>query len=134
VILLDTHVALWARAGERLKPKALRAIIAASLQRGGIGISAISIWETAMLAAKERITVDVDAFVRETFLRQDVLELPVTVGIGLRAGRLLDFHGDPADRILVATALENDITFLTRDERILKFAKKSGGTLRVIEA
>ena len=88
----------------------------------------------AMLVAKGRITVDIDAFVRETFLRQDVLELPVTAGIGLRAARLLDFHGDPADRILVATALENDVTFITRDEKILRFAKKSGGTLRVIEA
>lgn len=87
-----------------------------------------------MLASKGRITVDIDAFIRETFLRQDVLELPVTASIGLRAGRLRDFHGDPADRILVATALENDVTFVTRDEKILKFATKSGGALRVIGA
>ena len=128
MIILDTHVMLWLRVGsDRLGPRARDAIDAAWLA-GGVCVSAISFWEVALLHAKGRIRFpeDVGRW-RDEQLAQGVVEIPVSGAIGVRAARLSDLHGDPADRIIVATALEGH-RLVTADERILAWP---GGLERV---
>lgn len=72
-----------------------------------------------MLKQKGRIwfTEDVASW-RLSQLEQGLIELPLTGLIGIRAAELPDFHADPADRIIVATALEGH-QLVTADSRIL---------------
>lgn len=119
MIVLDTHVMLWLRLGDgRLGPAARREIDR-QWRDGKVGVSAISFWEVAMLKRKKRIVFPEDvAFWRREQLEQGVVELPVDGEIGVRAADLDDFHGDPADRIIVASAFSGR-SLVTGDERIL---------------
>ena len=119
MILLDTHVVLWMRLGDaRLGPNA-RLEIDRAWQSGEVGVSAISFWEIALLKDKGRIRFpeDVSQWRREQ-LEQGVAEVAVNGAIAIRAVGLADFHADPADRLIVATALEGH-RLVTADERIL---------------
>lgn len=93
-------------------------------------MSAISFWEIGMLQAKGRIVYPEDVSVwRREQLSQGLIEIPVDGEIGIRANTLADFHADPADRIIVATALEGH-DLITADERILGWP----GTLSRLDA
>lgn len=119
MILLDTHVLLWLRIGDaRLGPLARREIDQA-WQSGELAVSSISFWEIAMLKSKNRINFPESLELwRRVQLEQGMVEFPVDGRIGLRAAVLDDFHPDPADRLIVATALDGH-RLLTADERIL---------------
>ena len=121
MILLDTHVLVWlAEANQRLGGKARKAIDAA-YRESEVLVSAISFWEVATLARKGRVRLDMELEAwRTDFIEQGVIEVPVTGEIGIKAAGLDPFHGDPADRLLVATALQQALTLVTADERLLK--------------
>lgn len=128
--LADTHALIWLWTGDaHLGPNARRNIDAA-LQDGELAVSAMTFWEVAMLRDKNRLDFpeDVAAWRRE-LLGQGVVEIPVDGEIGIRANELADFHPDPADRIIVATAM-NGHQLVTADRRILDW---SGG-LRCVDA
>ncbi|HKU81276.1 MAG TPA: type II toxin-antitoxin system VapC family toxin [Candidatus Tumulicola sp.] len=134
MILLDTHALVWYRAGARLRKGAMEAI-AGSSKRGQIAVSSISAWEIGMLSARGRLDLGMPVadYMRELFRRSDVHEVPVTVPIAVRAAELSEtFGGDPADQILLATAIELDCPIVTRDRRIVEFAKHSAGTVSAI--
>ena len=119
MILLDTHVLLWHENGDqRLGTKARRAIEGA-LQERTAAVSSISFWEIGMRIQKGRLEflVDLDAWRRE-LLDQGLMEISVDGAIAARAGLLADMHGDPADRLIVATALQGH-QLVTADRRIL---------------
>ena len=120
VILLDTHVLVWLdEASPRLGATTIEQIDSA-FQSGEVTISAISFWEVSMLVKKGRIRLDMDlAIWRSDFLEQGLIEIPVTGEIGIRAAGFENFHGDPADRLIAATALQCSATLLTADERLL---------------
>ncbi len=84
-----------------------------------LAVSAISFWEVAMLTAKGRIQLaeDTGPWRREQ-LEQGLVELPIDGATAIRAGLLTNMHGDPADRLIVATALQGH-RLATADERIL---------------
>ena len=106
-LLLDTHALLWwFSSADLLSARATRATEEAET----LLISPISFWEVAMLVAKDRIELDRPT---GTWLN-DVL--------GDAAGELADFHGDPADRLLVATAHSLDVPLLTKDHKIRAWA------------
>jgi PIN domain nuclease of toxin-antitoxin system len=58
---------------------------------------------------------------RNDFIEQGLIELPVTGEIGIKAAGLEQFHGDPADRLIAATALLHSLTLITADEKLLNF-------------
>jgi len=126
VLLLDTHVWLWLVGGaEPLKRPVLSSVEGAA-RRGRIRVSAISAWEVAMLEAKGRIRLSKDclAWVQEALSAPGTSLVPLTPEIAVESSRLPgEFHGGPADRILVATARLLGATLLTRDERILAYGK-----------
>ena len=121
MILLDTHVLLWLRVGDPKLGRVARLTIDQAWGLGQVGVSAISFWEIEMLKEKSRIRFpeDVELWRREQ-LEQGMNEIPIDGQIGISAASLSDFHADPADRLIVATALEGMI-LLTADSRILNW-------------
>lgn len=120
-ILLDTHVLLWWQAeSERLPPAAREHIDAAGRRL----VSPISCWEIAMLVEKKRIVLDrpTMAWVRDLLAGDDVGLAELTPEIAVLAGELADFHGDPADRLLYATARVLDVALLTKDRLLHNYA------------
>ena len=105
MILLDTHVLVWMVAdSKRLSKSALGAIRAAQ-REGGLGISAISLWELAWLVGRGRIQAygTVEASVR--LLIEGVIVRPITPEIAALAAQFPeDYPRDPADRLIGATA------------------------------
>ena len=121
MILLDTHVLLWIRLGSpRVGPQTRRRVENALPVRE-VAISAVSFWEIAMLVRRGRLAVHLDpAAWRRQLLDEGLVELPVDGELATRAGSLTDLHGDPADRIIVATALSGH-QLMTADRRILEW-------------
>ncbi|MEW6282671.1 MAG: type II toxin-antitoxin system VapC family toxin [Candidatus Eremiobacterota bacterium] len=118
-VLLDTHIWLWFLAGDpRLGPR-LRALI--EDPGTGLWLSPISVWETLLLGQRKRISCPPDpvTWVGRALLALPVQEAPLTIGVVVRS-RLVDLpQEDPADRFLVATALEMGLTLATIDRRLL---------------
>ncbi len=110
MLLLDTHILLFALAGA-LSPKETRA-----LARHPWGISAITLWEVAMLARRGRIEVDLDSPEMALVLRQ-VHVWPLDREVCLRI-KELDFSSDPADEIIAATSLAHNLPLVTRDQKL----------------
>lgn len=128
-MILDTHVAIWVAEDAPFKAGVRRQISAAA-KAGNLFLSAISAWEVATLVRKNRLRIDMatDRYVDGLFALPGVKEVPITFEIASAAGTLPDsFHGDPADRIIVATASLYAVPLATRDQRILRFAKVRGG-------
>lgn len=119
MILLDTHVLLWLRAGDSRLGSRAQDEIDRAWSAGELAVSAISFWEVAMLNAKGRIRLDEDVLTwRRRQLEQGMIEIAVDGETGIRAASLEKFHPDPADRIIVATALAGH-RLTTADSRIL---------------
>jgi len=117
VILLDTHAWIWwaAETPRRLTARARRAIE----DSPSIAVSAISPWEVAMLVAKGRLELDRDVLVwiRQALALPRVTLVPLTPEIAVRSTRLgAGFPGDPADRIIVASARELGASLVTKDQ------------------
>ncbi len=130
MILLDTHVVIWVRTGDdRLGPQT-RGQVEVALEEGNAAVSAITFWEAGMRVQKGRLSLgrSLDAW-REELIEAGVVEIPVNGAIAARAGLLTEMHGDPADRIIVATALGGH-RLITADERILRW----GGDLNRLDA
>lgn len=126
VLLLDTHVWLWlmGREGE-MKPSAIR-VMEEAAHHGLVRVSAISVWEVAMLEVKGRIRLSKDclSWVNDALRAPGIALIPLTPEIAVESSRLPGtFNGDPADRILVATARQRGAILLTRDDKILVYGK-----------
>jgi len=94
---------------------------------GGLTLSPISLWEVGMLSAKGRIAVQPDCmtWVTTALAKTGVRLLPISAQIAVGSSFLPDgFHGDPADRIIVATAIAVSTTLVTRDAQILAYARR----------
>ncbi len=73
-----------------------------------------------MLVAKQRLRISQPlALWRREWLQQGLIELPMTGAIGIDAALLANFHDDPADRWIVATARQIEALLMTADDRIL---------------
>ena len=122
MILLDTQVLIWLRSGSRKLGRQAASFIERAWASGEVAVSAISFWEVAMLHNKGRLTLlkDIGTW-RQTLMQGGLVEIPVDGEIGIRSVNLASFHADPADRIIVATALEGH-QLMTSDGKILKWS------------
>lgn len=117
MILLDTHAWLWWTSS----PGKLSRRARAAIDEGDeLLVSAISCWEVAMLVAKKRLELDRDVLVwlRQALAQPRIDLEPITPEISVRAANLEAFHGDPADRLIVATAIGRGAVVLSKDERV----------------
>jgi PIN domain nuclease of toxin-antitoxin system len=135
LLLLDTHVVLWATFNEApLGRHAAKAINLAS-REDRLAVSAVTPWEIGLLASKKRINLhkDVLEWVREALAKPGVRLAPLEPEIAVGSTHLpFEMHPDPADRILVATARYLGATLVTADQKLLKLSKK--GNFRGLDA
>ena len=116
-LLLDTHIWLWSlSAVDKLAPRVRRALSKSSSE---LWLSPVSTWEVVQLLEKKRITIEghfeawlprAQAGLREALLSHDVAAAAKDISLP---------HGDPADRLLVATARVLNLTLVTADERLI---------------
>jgi PIN domain nuclease of toxin-antitoxin system len=118
VIVVDTHAWIWWVS----KPDKLGRKARSCLERATeIGLSAISVWEAAMLVARGRIRLDrsTGEWIRDALAVDRLRVLPVDAGTALTAATIgAAIHYDPADRLIVATALEAGAPLITKDAAI----------------
>ena len=127
-VILDTHIFIWLLNGDKKLPQPIIDHCTKVSRSNFLLISAISIWEIAMLERRGRI----DFFQPITQWVERALSLPyiriveLQPQISIESCNLPDnFHGDPADRIIVATSRILDIPLITMDNQILKYSKNS---------
>lgn len=136
-LLLDTHVWLWLvfDTPEKFKPDTRKALEQASFS-SPLLVSIISVWEVALLESKKRLRLpmSVNEWVERALDRPDIrlvgLEHARTVIDSCRLPG--DFHPDPADRLLVATARRENAVLVTHDRKILDYG--ATGHVRVLAA
>jgi PIN domain nuclease of toxin-antitoxin system len=127
LLLLDTHCWLWAQLGliQRLSKAALQAIRSAESD-GNLRISVISIWELAMLENRGRVALpmNIRTWVDQALSKPGIAVSPLTPEIMIESVHLPgELHGDPADRMLTATARVLGATLVTKDDRVLRYSK-----------
>lgn len=126
MILADTHAWFWwLRESPRLSPAGRRA-----LNGDEVAIASISLWEIALLAARKRIELSIPleewldiAVTRPGTTILDLSPAVAATGAGFGPG----IHKDPADRIIMATAMRHGLRLVTADERI-----SSSGLVRTV--
>lgn len=122
MILVDTHVLVWQEQGERRIGPHTRRVLERAIQEEALAVSAISFWELGMRVQKGQLDFRLDLTAwRRDLMRQGLVEVPVNGEIAVSASLLRHIHGDPADRIIVATALEGH-TLVTGDRSILDWS------------
>lgn len=121
MILLDTHVLLWLAAEPARLSRSATAAIRRALRSGGIAIASISLWEIATLFARGRLRSrgTIEASVHAILQGTGATLREITPAIAALATQFPpDFSADPADRLIAATARDEGLTLITRDERM----------------
>jgi len=135
-LLLDTHVWLWMEEGADAEVSAACKEVVVEAARGsGLRVSALSVWEIAMLDAMGRIalTRECGAWVSMALAAPGVQLAPLDPAVAIASTRLPGgFRSDPVDQILVATSRVLGWPLVTRDRRILDYARR--GHLRAVDA
>lgn len=121
MIVLDTHVLVfWVSDPKRLSAKT-RLSIRKNLKEKAVYVSAISVWEIAMLVAKGRLvlTMDVETWLDKVESLPGIQFVPIDSTIARKSVMLPGtLHSDPADRIIIATTRQLGATLITSDQKI----------------
>ena len=126
--LLDTHALIWLVEGSKSLGRRSARLADDALARDELAVAAISFWEVAMLAQAERIEIALPPSEwRLRVVRLGIHEAPLSGDVAIAAATLPDFHPDPADRFIVASARALDAGLITADDRILRW---SGSLIR----
>lgn len=120
--ICDTHILLfWADEPRRLSEPA-RAALDLGPESAKLACSDISLWEIAMLYARGRLNnragISSSAYTQDILISMDMTVLPITAEIAELSQSVLFMHGDPADRLIAATALAHRAPLITADEKL----------------
>jgi PIN domain nuclease of toxin-antitoxin system len=121
VILLDTHVVLWAAIERKRLSRAAESALRRARSSDGLAVAAISLWELASLFARSRIEAygTIEASVRQVLETVGAVVKPITQEIAVLATQFPEsYPRDPADRLIGATARAEGIALVTQDRRI----------------
>jgi len=116
VILLDTHAWVWLLTDpDRLGKEARKALRSSRLR----GVAAVSCWEIALLVARDRLRLDRDpvSWMEEALAGEHLELLPLTPAVAAVSAKLVQPR-DPADRLIVGTALCHGADLVTADTKI----------------
>lgn len=121
--ILDTHIWLWWLLGDSRLTDKEAAFLDDLPTENRPCISAISLWELATLVDLGRVELDesLESFLTTAASAKTVRTLPITTEVVVEMNRLpAAFHRDPADRLIVASAIATDRSLATRDRRIME--------------
>ena len=119
-VLLDTNALLWLSFAPDRLGKASRRLIERARGDQTLVVSAISFWETALLVNKGRVELNDSPLAwRRAVLNLGIREVPLDGFVAVEAVSLMPLHSDPADRFILATAIHEDATLITADQRML---------------
>lgn len=125
MIVLDTHALIWWVNGDsQLSEPARAAIEGAQQTEQRVLVSAISAWEIAMLVERGRIALamDLDEWLAAVESLDQVTIVPITPQVAVQSATLPgEFHKDPADRMIVALAREQNAALVTADDKIQRY-------------
>ena len=134
-VLLDTHALVWLMVGDgRLSP-AVAEVVQQAAATNQVYVSAITPWEIAMLVARNRLTFasDIRTWLDQALNQPGITLAPLIPAIAVDSVRLPGtIHGDPADRIIVATARYLRATLVTADAKLLTYGRS--GHVAVLDA
>ena len=135
MILLDTHPLVWFFLGDKKLGAKTCNLIASAIDQREAAVSPISFWEIGMLTSKGRLQLGRAA--REwtdlVLASGDIPVAQMSALTALAAGELPnDIHGDPADRLVIATSVAMNCPLVTADRKILAYA--AAGHLQAIDA
>lgn len=117
-LLLDTHIFLWAIKNDRRLPKTTRSRI---LNASDVFVSSASIWEAVIKVQLKKLDVNIDQMI-EAIAESGFAELPITARHAAAVSHLPDIHRDPFDRLLIAQAISEPLTFLTADTMLKNYS------------
>lgn len=126
MILLDTHIWVrWLEPDSDPLPAAISKLIDYS---DHVVVSAVSCWEVAYLVKRNRLklSLPIDEWLEAALDESGVISQPLTANMASRAAELTDIHRDPADRFIIATAIELNATLLTLDSYIKDYPELRG--------
>ena len=120
MIVADTHAWLWWLADDPALSPTARATLQHAFDDADLGVSAISVWEAAMLVKKGRLdlALPLDELVARCETLPGLRFLSVTPRIALASVALEPLHADPADRMIAATAHAYRAMLVTKDARL----------------
>ena len=123
MIMLDTHIWIWWVQGDaRLTSQQVAWL--QNYESQGLGVSAISCWEVAKLVEYNRLVLPcpVEEWMEQALSYPGIQFLNMTPQIAIESTQLpVEFHKDPADQIIVATARIHNCQLLTADAKILNY-------------
>lgn len=125
-VLLDTHVFVWIMNDKPLLTKEFKKSFEFVFKKHGALLSPMSVWEIGMLVDKKRIDLDMDVleWVNRALELSGMFLCPITPRIAILSSRLPgEIHFDPVDRLLIATAHEENAVLVTCDKKILRYGE-----------
>lgn len=132
-LTLDTHVLIWYSEGINLSESAAR-LIEQARKTGNLYISAISIWEIAMLVNKDKIalSISLDEWVNKLLETPGLNLIDLSVPVLIQSCELPKYeHKDPADRLIIASVRSINSHLMTFDQKIIDYADR--GYIKVID-
>ena len=124
-ILLDTHVWIWTMMGNNILKDSFLSDLEKIVKYNGILISPMSILEVGMLVEKKRIEIEMDVLDWINQALDKMYLCSITPRIAIQSTRLPGaIHGDPVDRLLIATAYEENAVLVTCDQKILQYGNE----------
>ena len=125
-LILDTHILIWYVEGINLSESQV-ALIDQMRDKASLYISAISIWEIALLVSRERIalSIDLDQWIQKATSITGLTLLDLSISILTQSCTLSNYeHKDPADRMIIASARSINAHLMTCDQKIIDYADK----------
>ena len=124
MIVLDTHAWVWFVSNPELLSKRAKESLDAAVEDNALLISSISAWEVALLVARKRLTLrlELSDWIAKSEMLPFVKFTPVDNSVAVKSVNLPQpLHSDPADRIIIATAISWGVPLVTKDEKILDY-------------
>lgn len=118
-LLLDTHVWLWWQSDDRRLGRAARNAISAA---HNVYLSAASAWEISIKVSLGKLTLPRGADIEAELQRDGIESLPILMSHATALAALPNIHRDPFDRMLVAQATMEELTLVTADDALARYA------------